>query len=77
MERRHFKEGSPERWEVVALRRCPIKKKKKIVLLHLCTMKSVGWRNEILFRLVHAMTGLQVWVGEIITKHLYFRKDLE
>lgn len=40
-------------------------------------MKSVGWRNEILFELVHAMTGLQVWVGEIITKHLYFRIDLE
>lgn len=39
--------------------------------------KSVGWRSELLFGLGHVVTSLQVWGGEVITKHLYFRMDLE
>lgn len=39
--------------------------------------ESVGWRTELLFGLVHAVPGLQAWVGEVKTKHLYFRIDSE
>lgn len=30
-----------------------------------------------MFGLVHAVTGLQVWTGEVISKHWYFRMDVE
>lgn len=38
--------------------------------------ETVGWRNKLLFGLVLAVTNLRVWVGEVTTKHLYFKMEL-
>lgn len=32
--------------------------------------------ERLLFGLVRAMTGLQVWEGEVIAKYWYFKMDL-
>lgn len=35
-----------------------------------CYEENGGWRSKLLFGLVRAGTGLQVWAGEVIIQHL-------
>lgn len=62
----------------VSSRRSPVFKKSLLLVVfeywEECCLEEPG---RLLFGLAQAMTGIQVWVGEVITKHLYFRMDLE
>lgn len=71
-EKRHFTGGSLPRTRSSRLRKMPY-----FSSVCLSIMESDGWNSKLLCGLVCTVTDHQVWGGEVISKHLYFRMDLE